>query len=146
MLGNDVTGKPCRRQALCEEAGKLNTQSGDQLGIARATNEIANAYYSQGDLNEARPLYERAAAIAQTIGDKLDEAGALTNIANIKNFQGDLAGAKKAYEDSIAVARDRGDRSGQALAQQNLASSFSAWVIRGRATRCSSNRSKLPMR
>ena len=114
-------GSPADAKPLCEEAGKLNTQSGDQLGIARATNEVANAYYSQGDLNAARPLYEQAAAIAQTIGDKLDEAGALTNIANIKNFQGDLAGAKKAYEDSVAVARDRGDKSGQALAQQNLA-------------------------
>ena len=44
---------------------------------------------AEGDLDEARPLYEQAAAIAQTIGDKLDEAGALTNIANIKNDQGD---------------------------------------------------------
>jgi tetratricopeptide (TPR) repeat protein/tRNA A-37 threonylcarbamoyl transferase component Bud32 len=114
-------GSPADAKPLCEEASKLNTQSGDQLGIARATNEIANAYYSQGDLNEARPLYEQAAAIAQTIGDRLDEAGALTNIANIKNFQGDLTGAKKAYEDSIAAARDRGDRGGEALAQQNLA-------------------------
>ena len=25
-------GKPSRRQALCEEASKLNTESGDQLG------------------------------------------------------------------------------------------------------------------
>jgi len=115
-------GSPADAKPLCEEASKLNTQAGDQLGIARATNQIANAYYSQGDLNKARPLYEQAAAIAQTIGDKLDEAGALTNIANIKNSQGDLAGARKAYEDSIAVARDRGDRGGEALAQQNLAS------------------------
>jgi len=115
-LGSAADARP-----LCEEASKLNTQSGDQLGIARATNEVANAYYSQGDLNEARPLYEQAAAIAQAIGDKLDEAGALINIANIKNFQGDTVGAKKAYEDSIAAARDRGDKNGQALAQQNLA-------------------------
>jgi tetratricopeptide (TPR) repeat protein/tRNA A-37 threonylcarbamoyl transferase component Bud32/TolB-like protein len=114
-------GSPADAKPLCEEASKLNTQSGDQLGIARATNQIANAYYSQGDTGAARPLYEQAAAIAQTIGDKLDEAGALTNIANIKNDQGDLVGARKAYENSIEAARDRGDKSGQALAQQNLA-------------------------
>jgi tetratricopeptide (TPR) repeat protein len=114
-------GSPAEAKPLCEEASKLNTQSGDQLGIARAGNQIANAYYSQGDLSEARPLYEQAATIAQTIGDKLDEAGALTNIANIKKYQGDRVGAKKAYEESIVVSRDRGDKSGQALAQQNLA-------------------------
>jgi tetratricopeptide (TPR) repeat protein/TolB-like protein len=114
-------GKPADAKPLCEEASKLNAESGDQLGVARATNQIANAYYSQGNIDEARSRYEQAAAIAETIGDKLDEAGALINIANIKNDQGDLAGAKKAYEESMAVARDRGDQSEEALAQQNLA-------------------------
>ncbi len=114
-------GKPADARPLCEDASKLNVDAGDQLEPARAINQVANAYYSQGNLREAQIRYEQAVAIAQTIGDKLDEAGALINIANIKDDQGDPAGAKKAYEDSIAVARDRGDRSGQALAEQNLA-------------------------
>ena len=115
------TGKSAEAVPLCEEAGKLNAESGDQLGVARATNQTGYAYYSQGNLKEAQPRYEQAVAISQTIGDKLDEAGALTNIANIKDDEGDQAGARKAYEESIAVARERGDRSGLALAQQNLA-------------------------
>ena len=32
MLGDDEPGKPCDAKPLCEEASKLNTQSGDQLG------------------------------------------------------------------------------------------------------------------
>ncbi len=113
-------GKPADARPLCEDASKLNVDAGDQLGSARAINQVANAYYSQGDLKEAQTRYEQAVAISQTIGDKLDEAGALTNIANIKDDLGDSTGATKAYEQSIQVARERGDRSGLALAQQNL--------------------------
>ena len=114
-------GKPADAKPLCEEASKLNIEVGDQLGSARAINQVANAYYSQGNLEEAQPRYEQAAAISETIGDKLDEAGALTNLANIKDDQGNQTGAKKAFEDSIAIAREREDQSGLALAQQNLA-------------------------
>jgi tetratricopeptide (TPR) repeat protein/TolB-like protein/tRNA A-37 threonylcarbamoyl transferase component Bud32 len=114
-LGQPVDAKP-----VCEEARRLNQEAGDQLGSARATNDIANAYWQQGDGAAAKPLYEQALGIAQTIGDKLDEAGALNNLANIEGDQGYLEGARKAYLGSIQVARVRGDKSGLALAQQNL--------------------------
>jgi tetratricopeptide (TPR) repeat protein len=113
-------GQPADAKPVCEEARRLNQQAGDLLGSARATNDIANAYWQQGDGAMAKPLYEQALGIAQTIGDKLDEAGALNNLANIESDQGDLEGARKAYLDSIQVARTRGDKNGLALAQQNL--------------------------
>jgi serine/threonine protein kinase/tetratricopeptide (TPR) repeat protein len=114
-------GKPEDARTLCEEANKLYTDAGDQLGSARAINQIANTYFSQGNTNEALVRYDQALGISQTIGDKFNEAGALNNIGNIKASKGDYAGAKKAYEDSAAVAQERGDLSDKALAQQNLA-------------------------
>ncbi len=77
-------GKSGEAKPVCSEARKLNEDSGDTLGTARATNELARAYWRSGDLAQAKPLYEEALGTAQTIGDKRDEAGALNNLANIR--------------------------------------------------------------
>ncbi|HEY2820304.1 MAG TPA: protein kinase [Candidatus Acidoferrum sp.] len=105
---------------LCEEAKKLNLDAGDQFGAARATNQIAKAYYNAGNYDAAEQLYRDALGIAQSIGDKYDEAGALNNLANIQSTRGDTAGARKTYEQSIAVAQERGELGDAALARQNL--------------------------
>jgi len=113
-------GKTDEAKTTCDDAQKLNQDTGDTLGTARATNDVANAYWKSGDFAKAKPLYERALGLAQTIGDKRDEAGALNNLANIRDSQGDEAGAIHAYQQSIAVARERGSLSDEALAQQML--------------------------
>jgi serine/threonine protein kinase/tetratricopeptide (TPR) repeat protein len=105
---------------LCEEAKKLNVDAGDQLGTARATNQIAKAYYNAGNYDAAEPLYREALGIAQSIGDKKDEGGALINLANIQSTRGDTAAAQKSYEQGIAVAQVRGEMGDVALARQNL--------------------------
>jgi serine/threonine protein kinase/tetratricopeptide (TPR) repeat protein len=105
---------------LCEEAKKLNLNAGDQFGAARATNQIAKAYYNAGNYDAAEPLYRDALGIAQSIGDKYDEAGALNNLANIQSTRGETAAARKSYEQSIAVAQERGELGDAALARQNL--------------------------
>ncbi len=118
-LGKSGDAKP-----LCDEARKLNEDSGDTLGTARATNDVANAYWRSGDMAKAKPLYEQALGLAQTIGDKRDEAGALNNLANIRDTQGDEAGAIRGYQQSIAVAKERGSQGDEALAQQMLGMLF----------------------
>ncbi|MGA2813252.1 MAG: protein kinase [Candidatus Acidiferrum sp.] len=113
-------GKTADAKMTCDEAQKLNQNTGDTLGTARATNEVANAYWKSGDFAKAEPLYQQALGLAQTIGDKRDEAGALNNLANIRDSQGDESGAIHNYQQSIAVARERGSMSDEALAQQML--------------------------
>jgi eukaryotic-like serine/threonine-protein kinase len=120
-LGEAEKGRP-----YCDEAKKINLAKGDQLGAARATNDIANAYYFAGNSTAAEPLYQQALGIAQSIGDTLDEAGALNNLANIQSARGDHAAAVKTYEKAIAVARERGELGDVALAQQNMASDLYA--------------------
>jgi tetratricopeptide (TPR) repeat protein/TolB-like protein len=114
-------GKASAAKPDCDEARQLNQEAGDALGTARATNEVATAYWRQGDYAAAKPLYEQALGMAQTIGDRRDEAGALLNLANISDGQGDEAGAERGYRQSIAVAKVRGSQGDLALAQQNLA-------------------------
>ncbi|HWY44236.1 MAG TPA: protein kinase [Candidatus Sulfotelmatobacter sp.] len=117
-------GQTDRAKPMCEEARTLNRQAGDQLGLARATNEVANAYWKAGDNASAKPLYEQALTISQAIGDKLDEAGAQLNLANIQYQERDLEKAKSSYRRSIEIAQERGDKNSVALAQQTLGAIF----------------------
>ena len=120
-LGDAEKARP-----LCEEAKKINLSAGDQLGAARATNDIANSYYYAGNYAVAEPLYREALSIAQSIGDAYDEAGALNNLANSQAARGEYAAAEKTYEQAIAVARERNELGDLALAQQNLADALFA--------------------
>jgi len=120
-LGDAEKARP-----LCEEAKKINLSAGDQLGAARATNDIGNAYYYAGNYAAAEPLYREALSIAQTIGDAYDEAGALNNLANSQSERRDHAASQKTYEQAIAVARQRNELGDVALAQQNLATELYA--------------------
>jgi len=119
-------GDAAKAQPLCEDAKKINVSAGDELGAARATNDIANAYYYTGNYGAAEPLYQEALSIAQTIGDAYDEAGALNNLANIQSARGDHAAAIKTYEQAISVARERNEAGDAALAEQNMATDLYA--------------------
>ncbi len=118
---NLTLGEPDAARPLCEEAKKINLAAGDQLGAARASNDIANAYFYAGNNAAAEPLYQEALSISQSIGDAYDEAGALNNLANIEGSRGDHAEAVKTYERAIAVAKERGEQGDVAMAQQNMA-------------------------
>jgi len=120
-LGDAEKARP-----LCEEAKKINLSAGDQLGAARATNDIGNSYYYAGNYAAAEPLYREALSIAQSIGDAYDEAGALNNLANSQSSRGEHAAAQKTYEQAIGVARERNELGDVALAQQNLATELYA--------------------
>ncbi len=114
-------GKASEAKPMCDQARAINRAQGDDLGTARSTNEVANAYFRSGDYATAKPLYEEALGKAQMIGDQRDEAGALINLANISDAQGDEAGAERGYLKSIEVAKARGSQGDLALAYQNLA-------------------------
>jgi tetratricopeptide (TPR) repeat protein/tRNA A-37 threonylcarbamoyl transferase component Bud32 len=127
-LGDAEKARP-----LCEEAKQINLSAGDQLGAARATNDIGNAYYYAGNYAAAEPLYREALSIAQTIGDAYDEAGALNNLANSQSERRDHSASQKTYEQAIAVARQRNELGDVALAQQNLATELYATGDNNRA-------------
>jgi tetratricopeptide (TPR) repeat protein/tRNA A-37 threonylcarbamoyl transferase component Bud32 len=127
-LGDAEKARP-----LCEEAKQINLSAGDQLGAARATNDIGNAYYYAGNYAAAEPLYREALSIAQTIGDAYDEAGALNNLANSQSERRDHVASQKTYEQAIAVARERNELGDVALAQQNLATELYATGDNNRA-------------
>jgi serine/threonine protein kinase/tetratricopeptide (TPR) repeat protein len=114
------TSQPDKAKPLCEEARKLNQDAGDRLGLARATNDVAHAYWRFGDNATAKSLYEQALSIAQSVGDKTDEAGAQMNLGNIQYQSGELAQAMESYKRTISLATELGDKNTLAMAEHNL--------------------------
>jgi tetratricopeptide (TPR) repeat protein len=73
---------------------------------------MAEVPIDQGDLNQAKKLYEEALAITREIGDKHGEGRELGNIALVYAQQGDFPTAEKIYGESTANARETGDKHG----------------------------------
>ena len=114
-------GEPNKSRAAGEEAQRIYAAAGDNGGVAKALDVIANVFYGQGDLAGARKMYEEALATSREIGDKNHVAAALNNIANVLADQGDLSGAKKMYEESLTILREIGDKHDAAVAMSNIA-------------------------
>jgi tetratricopeptide (TPR) repeat protein len=67
--------------------------------------DLAGLLHDQGELAQARPLYERALAIReQALGSEHPQtAQCLNNLAALLQDQGDLAGARPLFERALAI-------------------------------------------
>ena len=76
--------------AKYEEAIRLWRESKEVLKEARATNNLADVYYSQGDHAKALATFERALALfeKQHVPDHVEVAKTLNNIANVYHAMG----------------------------------------------------------
>ena len=81
---------------------------------------MAEVPIDQGDLDQAKKLYEQALSITREIGDKHGEGRELGNLALISAQQGDFPTAERIYRESIANARETGDRHGLSVDTGNM--------------------------
>lgn len=114
-------GKPREAIELCEESRALSQEIQNLSGVARATNNIANALWKSGDSKGAKEKYAEAVKITSEIGDKLNLGGALMNYANMLSNLGDLDGALKYNDQALQVAIERGTRIDEARTLNNIA-------------------------
>jgi tetratricopeptide (TPR) repeat protein len=105
----------------CAEAVRIDSRLDDKLGLARATNGLANIENSKGDWQAALAHYQEALRIATEIGDNRDMSGALNNVAMILAGQGRLAEARTKYEQALAIEREIGFETEIPLTLSNLA-------------------------
>lgn len=106
----------CRRQGRSEEAEEIAILSwtvaehhGYTTGAARAVNVLAGVHYSQGDLVQAKRLYEAAHAMAVDVGDDELIGFSCQNLGVLANIAGDLREARTLYLEAIASAVRSGD-------------------------------------
>lgn len=70
---------------------------------------IGNAYFDQGDLQEAMKHYDEALVIARRVGDRRREGRHLGNIGNVHFHLGEYDEALERFQEALAVHRKVGD-------------------------------------
>jgi predicted ATPase/DNA-binding CsgD family transcriptional regulator len=93
---------------------------GPTASRARAIMTAGRLAWQQGDLAEARSLYEESLETYRTLGDKLGVTYALNGLANTVKLYGDYAAAAAHFAQSLKVARELGDKQRIAAALENL--------------------------
>ena len=99
-------------------------QGPDHPDTAQSLNGLANVLYDQGDLDSARPLYERTLTIWEALGaDRPTTAQSLNNLALVLYGQGDLDSARRLHERALHIreARLGSDHPATAESLNNLA-------------------------
>jgi eukaryotic-like serine/threonine-protein kinase len=102
------------------EARRIYHEAGDPSGEAQALHSMAEVPINQGDLEQAKTLYEQALEIVRNVGDKRATARELGNIGLIYAQQGDFATGEKVYAEALANYRQVGDRHGMSVVTGNM--------------------------
>ncbi len=112
-------GQPKQATADCEEGRRIFHEAGDLAGESGALHEMAEVPINQGDLGQAKTLYEEALALARRTGDRKATGRELGNLGLIYVQQGDLTTGKKMYRESLDAFRDIGDKHGMEVVISN---------------------------
>jgi predicted ATPase len=99
---------------LFNESLQIYREHGDRQGMGIAMNAIAIALKDQGDVAEARRIFEEISLISMDLGDDLLHARALSNLASILKEQDDIVAALARYDEALGIFRQLGDDQGVA--------------------------------
>ena len=76
-------------EGLARQGLAINTELGNQRGIADALIQIANVQYRRGNFKESKETVERVLAIREELGDRNGVAVAFNNLGNASRQLGD---------------------------------------------------------
>jgi predicted ATPase/DNA-binding CsgD family transcriptional regulator len=93
---------------------------GPTASRAKALIAAGRLAWDQGDLMDARSLYDQSLAIYRSLGDRLGMTYVLNGLANTVKLQGDYAAAAEFLARSLQVARELGDKYRIGAALENL--------------------------
>ncbi|MCP4661954.1 MAG: protein kinase [bacterium] len=91
-----------------QHALDLFERANDRGNIARTLSHIGALYDFEGNLSEARRLYEQALEVLRDIGYRERVSATLTNIAQLAQKQGDLTEAMTKIDEAIGISRQIG--------------------------------------
>ncbi len=84
-------------------------------GLGRAMHGAGTLAYLQGDYEEARSFFQRAADIRRELGDRAGEAGSLGNLGTVAHTTGEYESARLQFESSLAILQELGELNGVAI-------------------------------
>ena len=105
----------------CQDAQHLYASAGDRNGVGTELNDIGYAQAQQGNLAEAKRLWQEAAQNFREIGNDAGVAATLANVAAIVYTEGNLAEAKALFHEALPRYRKVDDSDGEILLLSNLA-------------------------
>jgi CHAT domain-containing protein len=109
-------GLAARHLGAYEESRKIGLQAlelklglGMEEDLFRSYNALGLLAWTQGDLDEAAGMFERAASAASEAGDELGVAKAMGNMAHVRNDRGEPYEARNGFEALQRASRAAGD-------------------------------------
>jgi serine/threonine protein kinase/Tfp pilus assembly protein PilF len=112
-------GDFAQAQNSYEQALKGYREIGDQEGVTRGLEAVANVLYEQQKQEEAKQNYEEELRISRQIGYKRGMLNALGGLGNLLDEMGDLPGAARADEQAMLGFRENGNKRAEATAMGN---------------------------
>jgi non-specific serine/threonine protein kinase len=116
----NIRGRLAEGRAWFARALEASTDAPDEVR-AEALHEAANLAERQGDLAEARGLYERSLALRRALGDLRGVALTLHTLGITASDAGDYERAAELHEEAMAGFRQVGDEHGVAIALNGVA-------------------------
>ena len=113
-------GRPKESRASCEEARQLYRQAGDLLGESRTLHGMAEVPLDQGDMEEAKQLYNESLAICRKIGNKRCIEHEIGNLGVVFRHEGDFGTSERLYREAIDMAREIDDKQALSVDIGNL--------------------------
>ena len=97
------------------QALKAANTLGDQVSAAKLGHNVGIIYQKQGELEEARRLYEENLEIEKELGNQRAIASGLHQLGRLAQDQRELEKARGLYEESLAIKKELGDQRAIAL-------------------------------
>jgi tetratricopeptide (TPR) repeat protein len=94
--------------AYLTEGLTIYRELGDQVGIARALNNLGLVAFHQADYATARVCYEESLTIKRTVGDKLGIPPTLENLGGLALRQGNYVLAHTCMTEAVALSWELG--------------------------------------
>jgi DNA-binding NtrC family response regulator/tetratricopeptide (TPR) repeat protein len=107
-----------------ERAVRLREQLGDELGVARAYNNLALSQRALGQLEEAERSLVESLRRKRAAGDELSYAASLLNLGFVQLDRGDPVAAEQSASRCLEIA----------VARRHPETEAEAWGLRGEAT------------
>lgn len=119
-------GEIAKAAAVCEEARRIFSETGDRGGLARVLHSMAEVPLNQGDLASAGKLYKQSLAILREIGNQQGIGSELINLGLISVKQGDFDAGLKLYDEAFRSYQEAGDKPGMAAVTGNTGNVLAA--------------------
>jgi len=112
-ISANQTGEHVRADEHCEEAIAMAESLGDATWLLKALEVLAIAHGQRGDVDAARPVFERALALAR-------RSSTLHNYGTIEMWDGNHPRARKFLEESLAIEAKEGRLRRQSMIRHSL--------------------------